>query len=572
MGSRMIDRYPGHSPTASPSLARYVRRRGVCLGGLAFLTLLVYVGSLGYEFVYDEIGQIQENRFLEERDAIRRLIRLQTLTDGSIINGRRPVVLATYLLDHLLWDSLPDGWRLSNLIIHVAVVSLLFLFLEKLLRLAGTNRESARVAALIGALVFSWHPVNSEAVHIAAFRPDILLTFFLLAAMLCACVVSGTGRNRCLGMLCLPVLLVLGMGSKESALIVPVLVAVPWLLFPALRPHRALGVLLLGMLVVLAAGYIFLCLGKPPAGYPAASIQAVDTRFAPFALRPPANFLTAPWLFARYLKMLVVPYPLAIDHVVSPVVGLHDVRLYVGMASLALVAVGAWAFRNANPVISLGCLWILTTWMPVSNVVPLFNPFAERYAYAMTAGYALLAAGAIGWTIGRKSLWRRIRIALPGLLILLGSINLFRLRDYRDGPTLWTRTLAHEPESVRARIWLGLHSKHRGDLVRAEELFRGARNLNPLEVSAAVNEAIVRAMRGDTDGAVVLLAEAVRLRPDSAAAHANLAVALYLQGRADLAFSQIRKARLLAPDDPDIFRIAAALAAQLPAGVQSPQR
>jgi len=70
----------------------------------------------------------------------------------------------------------------------------------------------------------------------------------------------------------------------------------------------------------------------------------------------------------------------------------------------------------------------------------------------------------------------------------------------------------------------------------------------------------------------VLLAEAVRLRPDSAAAHANLAVALYLQGRADLAFSQIRKARLLAPDDPDIFRIAAALAAQLPAGVQSPQR
>ena len=160
--------------------------------------------------------------------------------------------------------------------------------------------------------------------------------------------------------------------------------------------------------------------------------------------------------------------------------------------------------------------------------------------------------------------WRRVRLAVPFLLVLMACITFLRLRDYRDSLTLWRQTLAREPESVRARIWLGLYHKHHGDLVRAEELFRSARNLNPSEVSAAVNLAIIRAMCGDLDAAAALLAEAVCLRPDSVAARANLAFALYLQGRRDLALSQIRKAWRLAPNDPDVSRIAVVIGARLP--------
>ena len=211
----MTGYHAGNSRTASVTLSAYMRSRGIFAAALALLTVLVYVGSVGYEFVYDEIGQIQENPFLEEPDAARRLIRLETLTDGSVINGRRPVVLMTYLLDRLLWDLSPVGWRLSSLTMHVAVVASLFIFLEKLLRLIGANRETASRAAFVGALVFAWHPVNSESVHVAAFRPDILSTLFLVAALLCTCNASGTSRNHRLTIVCIPVFLLLGMGVQR---------------------------------------------------------------------------------------------------------------------------------------------------------------------------------------------------------------------------------------------------------------------------------------------------------------------------------------------------------------------
>ncbi len=48
----------------------------------------------------------------------------RTLADPQVVNGRRPVVLATYFLDRALYGLQPAGWRVTSLLLHLGCVAL----------------------------------------------------------------------------------------------------------------------------------------------------------------------------------------------------------------------------------------------------------------------------------------------------------------------------------------------------------------------------------------------------------------------------------------------------------------
>jgi hypothetical protein len=72
-----------------------------------------WLAGLSHPFLYDDIGMIAENAFLENPANLGQVLAGRTLADPQVVNGRRPAVLATYFLDRALhgWSRRGGGSR-----------------------------------------------------------------------------------------------------------------------------------------------------------------------------------------------------------------------------------------------------------------------------------------------------------------------------------------------------------------------------------------------------------------------------------------------------------------------------
>ena len=222
---------------------------------------------------------------------------------------------------------------------------------------------------------------------------------------------------------------------------------------------------------------------------------------------------------------MVIPYPLSVDYRLVPVSPGFDVRLITGLVTVAGAMMLCWRLRNREPVWSLALAWLVVAFAPVSNLLPLLNPVADRYAYGMLPGFVLLFAA----VLHKKSRHDIALLAAIMMVFLLMTIN--RLQDWRDDRTLWTAAYNVQPESARARTWLGLLDQGEEKFDSAWEHFVEAERLNPHDVTPKVNRAILLGQQGDLAGAEILLREVLVQRPDHQAARENLALCLMLQGK-----------------------------------------
>ncbi len=477
---------------------------------LVILAALPYLSGLRHAFVYDDQGQIVENTFLDRADSWRRVITLDTLNDGAVINGRRPLVLATYLADRAVWGMNPAGWRMSNLLMHVACVLALYALVRRL------APRPNNLFAFSAALLFAWHPVLIEAVHVPSFRPDLLYTLFALLMLQAA-----LSRRVILSLVCFGLALL----SKEAGVVAPVLLAACWTLFPETRPGRARVAWTLGVCAALFVAYAALCLR----GDAHASVQSMGTEWNGRSWMFPENLWTLPWWWVVYVRLLVLPYPLIVDRVMDPVASPWTVPFILGLAVLAVTVWLAVGMRRRAPWVGFALCLMLAGFLPVSNLIPLLNPVAERYLYFSAVGYAIMLGRLIAGRRYGAGEWRRG--ALGAILVVYLVLVLYRIPDFRDDRTLWTRTLRDEPKSSRAHTWVGLDLKRQGSWREALDHFDKALALNPRDVSPIVNSAIVLGELGDLDAAERNLRAAIALRPSHAGAHWNLAIALQKQGR-----------------------------------------
>jgi hypothetical protein len=165
------DPVPRPQPTTSPSpaipLAVWIY---LALGGL---TLAAYGHVHRNEFVnYDDPTYVTNNPHLRDGLTVPNL--WWALTHFYFGNWH-PATLWSYQLDHTLNGLNPAGYHVTNLVLHLANVLLLFGVLR---RLTGETWPSAAVAAF-----WAVHPLHVESVAWVSERKDVLSTFFGLLAL-----------------------------------------------------------------------------------------------------------------------------------------------------------------------------------------------------------------------------------------------------------------------------------------------------------------------------------------------------------------------------------------------------
>src|SRR3989338_9876756 len=139
------------------------------------LSQFFYLNSLSNQFVYDDEFTIVNNYFVKKWENLPLLFSKDYFRFSGELSYR-PVVTLSYFIDYTLWKLNPFGFHLTNTLLHTLNSILLFFLLKRVFNYQATS--------FITAIIFSCHPLLTEAVNAISYREDLLAATFFIAAFL----------------------------------------------------------------------------------------------------------------------------------------------------------------------------------------------------------------------------------------------------------------------------------------------------------------------------------------------------------------------------------------------------
>ena len=485
------------------------------------LALVAYSGVSSGPFVYDDRLTVVGN------PSIRDLSNLRAIVLHDIF---RPVVNLSYAMDFARSGLHPRAYHQTNVTLHLVNVVLLFIVALVLTRDRQQHETAQRMSdravpwlAFATASLFAVHPMMTEGVSYVSGRSELLCTSFFLVGFLALrkFLLVGGGWFAVLGGLAF----VLGLGSKESAAMLPyVLLAAELLVFPGASEDRRRRLLrwhlpFAGIIAVAALIRVGVYLTVEQS---AGAVSIWHNAFTEVAVV---------W---RYLGLLVLPVGQSIMHPVETVTSLVNPATLLAFLGLAAVAAAVFFLHRRFPLVCFALLWFFLLLAP-SHVIPLQEAMAEHRVYAASCGFflgvAALALVALGKLESRRRLrpgWAMVAV-LAAALVLLTAATSRRNAVWGDPVLLW------------------------GDAARKAPDTWGA--------SYAWADALRNA--GRCEEAVAPYRQAISLLPDQLSAHLNLGICLAELERFDEAYAVFERARLLAPENPKVHNNLGTLAARL---------
>lgn len=414
-------RPPSVRPRASLSLAE----RPLGLLALALLAVAVaYSASPLGNFVWDD------RTLIVEEPIVRELQPIGAYFDRTFFGGPtgaptrsfyRPLVTLSFAVDWQVWSGNPMGFHLTNLLLHLACVALVF----------GVGRRwgASPLAAAIASSVFGLLPRSTEAVAWIAGRTDLLATAFVLAGVL----VHSFGRRWTAAALVFG-----GLLAKEVALAgLLALLAIELVEARKAPKGEARWSRRLVPPGVAAAAYLALRLH----GSGGISSLSRSTRLA-----LGDRLLVAVEALGRYGGMVLDPFrsrtQIGSVYVHSPT----WVMIGILVVLAASIATYRWRTRLIADGPVLGAVVLVA--IPIALVLhvvplPLKVVAADRFIYLPAAGLAMgIAARAAGWSSRIK---RVAAIAGAIFVPIAGAAAYARTLDWRDDLSLWTDASQYVP-------------------------------------------------------------------------------------------------------------------------------
>src|ERR1035437_8573375 len=415
---------------------------------------VAFGSSLGSGFHFDDYAIFSDPALQSARGWLEVWAPLQT----------RPLTWFTFWLNRQLGAGDPLGYHLFNLLFHLAAVLLAWECLRRLL---------PERTALVAAVLFAMHPIQSEAVNYVWARGIVLAAIFCFGALwqwldgrpwiaLAWFALALLAKEECAAF---PLLLVwLGwrgsLRGKFTAArkslglrpcdVVPLRATPPdpkgvprsglrsepgpegtpsasgFAVAPKLAV-TALGALAAMFALALAAGARVIWATAALPGAPA-GLQA--------GISPAQYLLVQGAVICRYLQLFAAPYGFTVDPDIS-------VHLPVGIAAWALL-VGAtfWLLRRER---ACATWWIagLILLIPSSSIFPAADVSADRRMYLPMFAFAAAA----GLLLARV----KAPAVLAAIALLLVGLSVQRTMVWMTEESLWREAVARAPRKLRPK-------------------------------------------------------------------------------------------------------------------------
>ena len=381
----------------------------------------------------------------------------------------------SFAIDRGLWGFSSFGFHITNVILHIMVVGLLYGWCTRVLgsgsSVAPSPPKGVRAgsdpgltpdwAAFFVAAVFALHPVMSAAVGYVSARSELLAAAGFLASLTYARR-AIVGANRTAGILA-GIFGALAIGSSFSAAALPIVILAydAWVLrdpswmvrLARIYAPATLAVVSLGLWRLSGAGISVI----PPRG-------------------PIESLLAGSTVVWEYLALLVTARGQSLVHDVHWPGSIVDPVSVTALAALAAsVGIAIWK-RRTHPLVAFGAVWFIGVLAPFTSFVPVRDAMAEHRLYLAFPGL-LLAAGSLTWRAVASR--RAIRILLTGVLALLAA-GTYRRNELRSSPMdLWEESVNSAPGAWQAHWGYAELLRELGKCERARSEYEAVLRLYP---------------------------------------------------------------------------------------------
>jgi protein O-mannosyl-transferase len=449
------------------------------------LFLLIVAGFVAYSntfqvpFQWDDIPQIVTNKRVHDTAVFSKAATWMNI-------NLRPLSLFTLSLNWAAGGKQVAGYHLLNLLLHILTAFLVFLLARHSIGLLRNDKRLEQrygePLAVLVALVFLLHPLQTMAVTYIIQRMTVLAALFYISSLLLYAMgreawLIRRKKGRAVLLLALAVLSgLLAVFSKQNAITFPAAFLLYELFFIRNRDGFVCRkYIIAGFSLIAFAILAVVVAGKLPAE------TDKFTRLEYFSAQL--------GILYKYLLLVLFPFRQNADYFIRIEPPLFGAAQFAGMLLLAaLLALGVFMFRR-NSLVSFGIFWFLLSMSVESGIIPIRDIMMEHRMYLPIFGLLMIVAGLVMRYIPYRSRSRVYTIAAM-LIVLLAAGTYSRNKVWQSDLALWQDSLDKNPENPRAMNNLGLAIKVNaarapGPLQREQELRRAIGYFN-------------KSMKGDT--------------------------------------------------------------------------
>lgn len=537
---------------------------------IATFAIGLYSNTLKNGFVYDDEFIIINNTFIKSFDNLPLLFDKIAYFSRAGEMSYRPVVTFTYFIDYAFYGLKPWGYHLTNVLLHAINGALLYFFLSLLLTPYSSQLTSL---PFLISLLFISHPVLTEAVNCISYREDLLAFMFYIATLSFYLILKRPAPDpRPLATSFLFVLSCLtyffALLSKEMAVTLPLIViCYEWLYSMGNKklPSRLFNRYIIGYIAIT---FFYLYLRFYLFYNPEEQIKVWSLV---------VRFLTLPYIIVSYIKLSLFPVQLSADYVANAVDSPYSIVFIFPLIVLIFIFTiifcylplnegshkrfpslvkweesGESGFSRQRSTL-FGTVFFLLTLIPVYNIVPIANPFAERYIYLPVVGF-IMSTVCVTYIITDK-LKPYINRYVPIIFLVTSIVFSFSVVNrntiWRGNYSLWSDTVAKMPDSSRAYNGLGFAYYKQGRNDEAIREYLTAIKFRFDNAEAHNNLGIVYSNIGRYDEAIFELKTAIMLKPDYINAYYNLGNIYGKHGLFEQAIKELLTVLRLNPNDAD---------------------
>ncbi|MDY6905439.1 MAG: tetratricopeptide repeat protein [Thermodesulfobacteriota bacterium] len=514
---------------------------------------MIYANTLHNPFVFDDKPNIEDNVLIRmDRLDANELFAAAFQTNKAGREGsssRRPVGNLSFALNYYVHHNAVPGYHIVNIAIHCLSACLLYLLILKTLNLMGNQMIRGippQWIALLSAMLWLVHPLNTQSVTYIVQRYNSLAALFFLTSLLLYIngrTTSASGGKRWGWFIGAGVAGLLSLGAKANAATLPFFIFLhEWFFFHDLdgkwlKQHIRFIPLVVAMFLVITLVY----LGR----HPMEKLTGI-TDFADGKFTMGERLLTEPRVVLRYIALFFFPYQrwlnLDYDFPLSHSI-LNPPGTLLAVAAILAALCFAFFIAKTHRLMAFCIFWFLGNLVIESSVIPVAIIFEHR-----TYLPGMMLAVVPVWLMLQYIQNRWVSVTVLSAVVLIFSMWTYQHNQvWRDKVRLWSDVVAKSPDKARPHVRLGEALVEKNQTSDAIAHYKKAILLEPDNEMAHNNLGYALAQKGETTEAVAHYQKAIKSRADFATPHNNLGVLMFTSGRIEDAIKHYQDAINIAP-------------------------
>ena len=448
---------------------------------VALLGFIFYCNSFSNEYALDDRALIVQNEYVQQGfSGIPKILTsdayqsyLAGLNSGNELPGGRyrPLSIVTFAIEQQFFGGPPEEVdtthgpkptslspaaeakinhdmhtrHVVNVLLYMLAVVLLLSFLRKVIF------PGAPFIAFIATILFTIHPIHTEVVANVKSRDEIMSLIFICATFLYSFRYYDDKKTGTLikALVCY----LLALLSKEFAVTLIILLPLSFYLLRGESIAKSFSRFYLFFIPLAIYGLL-----RFSAEAHAPEVITADIQNNPYLYATPVQkFASEVVVLLKYLKLLIMPHPLASDYSYRqiPYSDLSSALFWLSLVIYAsMVGVMIWLFKKRHILCFALAFYLLNLSLVSNLIVTLGATMGERLIFHSSVGFVMIIAWLLVKAANRFSAGT-MRIALPVVLVgiitlLSGYKTITRNSEWKNDRTLFLTDVKTVPNSMLA--------------------------------------------------------------------------------------------------------------------------